>query len=255
VVIGARWATAAGGRAGYNSAVQSSSSLTYINTQTPAGAALGDLVSGSTLDTFTDGDLHVDDDLDIDGDAAVNGDLTVIGEGNITGGITSGGDMNPNTGDILARITSTARAYRIMGEKLTGISEDTFFDILTFTATSAIGTSYFGVLSGFLTVIVRQRNTDGLARWRAETFKLSVGPTSGVSALTSALTSLDSDSVGTVNLTVQQKAGATTTSLTIEAKFSIEVGKWGAVPACMWWLEVMSQGYNTSNYLIVPAVV
>jgi hypothetical protein len=157
------------------------------------------------------------------------------------------------------KVNSTTRreAWEIIGYK-NSPSDDTFFDVLNFTAPGGAGsTSYRGVCSGILTITFHNRHTSGyvLARSRAYFVTVYCMYYSGAYVMQSDIQQLGSDNAYegggfTITATVQEKSGASSTALTIEAKFTHTA--FGTAGHVMWAFQCHSVGSHAEVY-ITPA--
>ena len=109
----------------------------------------------------------------------------------------------------------------LSGEKLTAITDNTFFNILEFNQNTAAITSYHGLCSGILTITVRGRHTSGYIEQKVARYHIAVKNAAVGYTLTLYQTELSSFDVSHEPITITlQSADATNTHLKLQAKFT-----------------------------------
>ena len=176
---------------------------------------------------------------DTPGSAEIPGDLQVEGDLEVQGLLRG----EPST---LTRYWQTK-----VGER--AISDDTLTDIITFTKGTASYSSSRGLCTGLLFVSVNGRSSGGSWRLCSRVYLLTIYSL-GTLNMVVDLQQLGSDNEqigGAITLTVQQKSGTSSTSLTLEAKATWSGFGTGSQIAAHF---VGHSHATTSAHIIVPAI-
>lgn len=145
--------------------------------------------------------------------------------------------------------SSVSKRFVLVGEKTSGISDDTYFDILEFNCAIAGTSTTGGACSGVLTLLVRGLDTGGYCQWKVIRYHITIGHT----GLEFHQTELSSDVREHDPITVTiQATGITSTYAKVQAKFTWD--DWDTdYPTAAWMFDCISHA-RLSTVLLTPSV-
>lgn len=162
------------------------------------------------------------------------------------------GDLG-HVGGLINKVSTTERQYRSSCKTLTGVSNNTFYDIVTLTTEGGGGNvNYNGALMGVLEIFAFARDTGSGIGTVAQRWAVVAG-----SRVNNAI-DVTLQQIGTtvnqgtaITLTVQLKAGATASLATIEAK--IVMTNLHSANRVTWRYDFISHARTSQNF-ITPAL-